>query len=99
MLGADTDLLVGMEKYDPVDFGPGSTLSIQELRYKPIHLAAGECWHANYFVALTEDASRWATASPVELYSGTRPAEIDWDNKNMLPALEAWRCPRSTRAG
>lgn len=99
VLGADTTPLTGMLKYDPADFGAGATTAMQELRYQPVKLAVGECWRANYFVAMTDKAMRWATDSPVELYAGTQQAVTDWNDRDILPALADWALPEEHERG
>ena len=99
VLGADAAPLVGMLKYDPADFGDDATMGMQELRYQPIKLAAGDCWQVNYFVAMTEDTARWNTDAPVELYTRTQPTAVDWNDKDMLPLLAAWALPEERERG
>jgi len=99
VLGADPTRLTGMLKYDPSDFGPEGIEAMGELRYEPVRIKAGQCWRANFFLALGNDWQQWATASPIELYNDVCPGDPHWNARSLLPALAGWALPTEHEAG
>lgn len=99
VLGAQAAPLAGMLKYDPADFGAGATMGMQELRYRLVRIGAGECWQANYFVAVGGNYARWAEDAPVPLHAGIAPSTAVWNERDLLPTLAGWATPAERACG
>jgi len=100
VLGGHAPALGGVMKYDPDVFAPAVEMATGELRYRCVRIPGHASWRTTAFVAATDDWRAWAVESPVELCADVLPAsDPKWDERDLLPALEAWALPDERQRG
>ncbi len=99
-LGAPVDHLDGMAAYGKTTYGPDSTDACIELRGKTLTLPPGHRFAGSSFLALSDNPTQWATASPCPLYWRVEPApQITFTGSELLPLLAHWALPDEHQSG